>query len=115
MNKQTTDYLSQNNFEYYNKMNIETDKKTNNISFNTLLDENVRILKELKELIYQIDQVAIMLRYSSSIEGPVYYEALFDIYEFLDLNKIPLIELKPMYYGSLYVITKEQEKYYIYK
>ena len=114
MNKQTTDYLSQNNFEYYNKMNIETDKKTNNISFNTLLDENVRILKELKELIYQIDQVAIMLRYSSSIEGPVCYEVLFDIYEFLDLNKKPLIELKPMYYGSLYVITKEQEKYYFY-
>lgn len=119
MNKQTTDYLSKDNFEYYNKMNIETNKKHNNISFNTLLDENVRILKELKELIIELDQVAIMLSYnkeknSYSLEDTVYYKVLFDIYEFLDLNKKPLIELMSMYYGSLYVITKEQEKYYFY-
>ncbi len=114
MNKQTTDYLSKDNFEYYNKMNIETDKKHNNNFYNTLLDYNVRILKELKELIYQINQVAIMLSDSYSIKGTVYYKVLFDIYDFLDLNKKPLIELMSMYYGSLYVILKEQEKYYFY-
>ena len=119
MNKQTTEYLSKDNFEYYNKMNIETDKKHNNISYNTLLDNNVRIIKELEELMYQIDQIAIMLSYnkdkiSYSIEGQAYYKVLFDIYDFLDLNKKPLIELKHNYYGSLYVILKEQEKYYFY-
>ena len=119
MNKQTTDYLSKGNFQYYNKMNIETNKKHNNISYNTLLDDNIRIIKELKELMYQIDQVAIILSYnkdkiSYSIEGKVYYKVLYDIYEFLDLNIKTLIEFKDNYYGSLYVIIKEQEKYYFY-